>query len=321
MDVLSEVLRGVRLTGAIYFDVRGRCPFVGATPHGKSLAQMMPEAEHIIAFHIMLDGECWSYLKDQNEPPLRIKAGDAIMFPHADVHILASEPGMSAEPNYELYKRPVDRVLPIEITELEGDGEQFSFVCGYLGCDVRPFNPILNALPRMLHLGGAKLVHDFTQDLIRAALNEKEKKKPGSETILARISELMFVQAVRQYIDSLTDEADGWLAGLRDPQIGSALGLIHGQPDADWTVDKMAKEVGMSRSAFSERFTHFVEDSPMHYLTQWRMQLAARALERPGVNVARAAAEVGYQSEAAFNRAFKKSVGVTPGQWQRQHLN
>ncbi len=321
MDVLSEVLRGVRLTGALYFDVSGRMPFVAATPHGKNLAQVMPEAEHIITFHIMLDGWCWSYLDSHLENPFRVETGDAIIYPQGDVHYLASEPGLITEPNYGLYKRPIDTKLPVRITEFDGDGDGFNFVCGYLGCDVRPFNPILKALPEALHMQRAKSGQTFVHDLIRATLQENERQKPGSETVLARISELMFVQAVRQYIDNLTDESDGWLAGLRDPQIGSALGLIHGQPDADWTVDKLAKQVGMSRSAFSERFTHFVEDSPMHYLTQWRMQLAARALERPGINVARAAAEVGYQSEAAFNRAFKKSVGVTPGQWQRQHLN
>ena len=321
MDVLSEVLRGVRLTGAVYFDVHGRCPFVGTTPGGEDLARVMPEAERIIAFHIMIDGACWAFIENESEPPLRIESGDAILIPHADVHVLASEPSMSAEPRYDLYHRPNDQVLPIALTELEGDGERFNFVCGYLGCDVRPFNPILNALPRMLHLGSTNSGRDFTHDLIRAALSEREKRRPGSETILARMSELVFVQAVRQYIDGLTEDSQGWLAGLRDPHIGAALALIHGQPSADWSVDKLAKGVGLSRSKFSERFTYFVEDSPMHYLTQWRMQLAARALERPGINVARAAAEVGYQSEAAFNRAFKKSVGVTPGQWQRQHLN
>jgi AraC-like DNA-binding protein len=318
MDVLSEVLRAVRLTGAIYFDVTAHAPWVAETPPvARICGEVMPEFEHVIAFHIMLDGWCWAHLADDSAPPIELAAGDAVLFPQGDRHAMGTEPGRHAEPDLSLYYRPTDRPLPFVLTELGGSGERARFVCGYLGCDARPFNPILATLPRMMHVraeanGGHRLA-----ELIRMAVEESTSRREGGETILARLSELMFVQALRRYIDDLPAESRGWLPGLRDPHVGAALSLMHAQAAENWTLERLAKKVGLSRSALSERFSHYVKEPPMHYLARWRMQLAARALESPAAGIAAVAADVGYQSEAAFNRAFKKYVGVPPGEWRR----
>jgi AraC-like DNA-binding protein len=318
LDVLSDVMRAIRLTGAIYFDVSARAPWVAETPPmPKICGEVMPGFEHVIAFHIMLDGECWAQLDDESEPPVHATAGDAIIFPAGDAHYMSSVAGARSAPDYALYHRPTDRALPFVLTSFGGDGAPARFVCGYLGCDARPFNPILSALPRLLHVRHAEGQANATLDLIRLALTESANPKPGGETILSKLSELMFLQAMRNFMDELPAESSGWVAGLRDPQIGRALALMHARPGEDWTLDALAREVGMSRSVFADRFAQVTGTPAMQYLGNWRLQLAARLLERPSVSIAQAAAEVGYASEAAFNRAFKKQVGAPPGQWRR----
>lgn len=323
MDVLSDVLRAVRLTGAIYFDVRPRNPWVAETPDISSIcSKVMPEFEHVISFHIMLEGGCWAQLGDQPaDSAVQIAAGDAVIFPRGDSHVLGSERGHRAEPNYGIYYRPKDRPLPFILNELGGNGEPARFICGYLGCDARPFNPILDALPRLLHVRASDTGGNLTRDLMRMALQENEHPRAGGETILSKLSELMFLQAVRQHIDGLPIESTGWLSGLRDRHVGLALRLMHGRPAERWTLETLAREVGLSRSAFAERFAELMHVPPMHYLGNWRLQLAAELLERHGKSIAQAAAEVGYESEAAFNRAFKKQVGVPPGSWRRSRMS
>lgn len=317
MDVLSDVLRTVRLTGAVFFDVDFTAPWVAETPPGAAIAaNVMPEAEHVIMFHAITSGGGWAELLDDSVPPFRLSAGDIIVLPMSDAHVLCSKPGMRATPDLAMYRRPTDRHLPIYIEKGEGGGEQTRFVCGYLGCDARPFNPVLQALPRLLHARGADGVGSITE-LFRLAINETATRRSGSETVLSKVAELMFVDVVRRYIDTLPKGAAGWLSGLRDPHVGAALALMHGQPAEAWTLERLAREVGVSRSVLADRFAHFMQEPPMQYLTRWRMQLATRLLERQGIGLARVAAEVGYDSEAAFNRAFKKCVGVPPGAWRR----
>lgn len=318
MDVLSDVLRAIRLTGAVYFDINAKAPWIAESPSVSAICtRVMPEYEHVISFHIMLDGGCWAQLADESQSPIRLESGDAVIFPSGDSHFMGSDKGKRSEPDMSLYYRPNDRPLPFVFKEFGGSGTPARFVCGYLGCDARPFNPILEALPRMMHVRATTPGGHLTHDLIRVALQESEQPRAGGETILSKLSELMFLQAVRQHIDSLPQESVGWLSGLRDRHVGAALALMHGRPADAWTIDSLAKEVGLSRSAFAARFTDLMGDSPMHYLGNWRLQLAARLLERPSVSIAQAAAEVGYESEAAFNRAFKKRVGAPPGAWRR----
>jgi AraC-like DNA-binding protein len=318
VDVLSDVLRAVRLTGAIFFDVEARAPWVAATPEGFSIGgKVMPQSEHVIMFHAVTSGGCWAELLDGSMPPMRLDAGDIIVLPMGDAHVLCSEPGMRTEANIDQYRRPIDRSLPIVVSGIGGGGaERARFVCGYLGCDARPFNPVLHALPRVLLARAMDGVGCMTQ-LIRLAVEESTARRSGGESVLSRVAELMFVDVVRRHLDMLPKDAGGWLSGLRDPHVGAALALMHGRPADAWTLERLAHEVGLSRSVFADRFAHFMQETPMHYLTRWRMQLASHLLERQGFGVAQVAAEVGYESEAAFSRAFKKSVGVPPGAWRR----
>ena len=318
MDVLSDVLRSVRLTGAIYFDVLAREPWVAETPPMSSICdRVMPEFEHVINFHIMLDGWCWAQVGDLSEPPLRLESGDAIIFAAGDPHFMGTEKGRRSNPNMDMYYRPNDRALPFTLKELGGQGEGARFVCGYLGCDAHPFNPILSALPRQLHIQKSSVGGALTRDLISVALQESSHPSAGSETFLSKLSELMFVQAIRQYIENAPEGSHGILAGLRDRHVSAALALMHGKPSQNWTLDSIAHEIGLSRSAFAERFAQCMGVPAMQYLGNWRVQLAARSLEQQGVSIAQAAAAVGYESEAAFNRAFKRLVGVPPGAWRR----
>lgn len=230
---------------------------------------------------------------------------------------MGTERGKRDVPNLDLYFRPRDRPLPFVLRELGGSGEPARFVCGYIGCDARPFNPILGALPRLLHVRASSAGGNLTLELIRVALQETERPRAGGETVLSKLSELMFLQAVRQHVDGLSPQSRGWLSGLRDRHVGAALRSMHAQPAEPWTLDALARDVGLSRSAFAERFTDLVGVPPMHYLGNWRLQLAARLLEGRGKSIAEAAVAVGYESEAAFNRAFKRQVGLPPGAWRR----
>jgi AraC-like DNA-binding protein len=322
LDVLSDVLRAIRLTGAVYFDVRARVPWIAETPPVTSICtEVMPEFDHVISFHVMLDGRCWAQLEDQPDSAVEMRAGDVVIFPRGDSHIMGSERGTRAAPDLSIYYRPKDRPLPFVLKELGGSGEPARFICGYFGCDTRPFNPILDALPRLLHVRAADAGGSLTRDLLHMALLENEHPRAGGETILSKLSELMFLQAVRHYIDALPTQSTGWLSGLRDHHIGMALRLMHGRPAERWTLDALAREIGLSRSAFAERFAELMNVPPMQYLGNWRLQLAAQLLERHGTSIAQAAAHVGYESEAAFNRAFKKQVGVPPGSWRRSRMN
>lgn len=321
MDVLSDVLSAVRLTGAVYFDVRAREPWVAETPATSRIcANVMPAFEHAISFHIILEGWCWAQLGDQSEPAVKLERGDAVIFIGGEGHFMSTELGQRAEPMMDLYYKPNDRPLPFLLNGLGGEGKEARFVCGYLGCDARPFNPILDALPRLLVVRAESKGGRLTHDLIRHALEENESTGAGGETILSKLSELMFLQAVREYVDNLPPESIGWLSGLRDRHVGAALKLMHGKPAECWTLDSLSREVGLSRSAFAERFTELMGTPPMQYLGHWRLQRAARLLENQNLSIAQAAAEVGYESEAAFNRAFKKRVGQPPGAWRKSRL-
>ena len=194
-----------------------------------------------------------------------------------------------------------------------------SIVCGFLGCDVRPFNPVLESLPRLLHL--PKQVdgpmHDRLASLVEFTIAESRDRRAGSKSVLLRLSEILFIEVVRRYLDSLEPGRTGWLAGLRDPLVGRALALLHDRPALAWTLDRLAKDSGASRSTLADRFAHVIGQPPMRYLTQWRMQLASRLLADGRSKVSAVALDVGYQSEAAFSRAFKDTMGVSPAAWRR----
>ena len=315
MDALSDVLRAVRLTGAIFFDVHASEPWVAETPAGSSIVgRIFPGAEHLISYHVVTSGGCWAGL--DGEPPIRLAAGDVVVFPHGDAHAMSSAPGMHATPRIEVYRRPDKEQLPFTISVGDSSTESARFVCGFLGCDARPFNPLLAALPRAIHLsdraGGA--IGAF----VHFAVEEAKQRRPGGECVLGHLSELMFVDVVRRYLDALPPDRAGWLAGLRDPFVGRSLAALHQHPTRAWTIDALAREAGLSRSVLAERFTELVGQPPMQYLTNWRMQLAANHLLSGMDSIAEIAARVGYDSEAAFGRAFKKAVGTAPGLWRKE---
>ena len=322
MDILSDVLSAVRLTGALFFDVDATSPWVIETPTMSTVGGViMPEMESVIAFHVIMHGESWVEVHDGTTPALRVKPGDVVVFARGDSHTFSSAQGArAADPEPAMYRRPPDKRLPFVVHSGGGGPECARFICGYLGYDATPFNPLIAALPSMIHAPGPAAEMSWVAQLLRLAVDETGHHRAGSETVLAKASELMFVEIVRRYIDALPADSAGWLSGLRDRHIGAALNLMHGRPSEPWTLDSLARAIGMSRTSFAERFAQYVGDSPMHYLGRWRLQLAAGLITRQGRSIAEAAAEVGYESEAAFNRAFKKEVGVPPGAWRRSRI-
>jgi AraC-like DNA-binding protein len=324
-DTLSDVLRGVRLRGAVFFNVRASSEWAAEAPCASELAPlMMRGVDHMIEYHAVARGRCWAGLLDG--PPVQLFAGDVVMFPHGDAHVVSSAPGMRGNPDFTWFAKTRVEQLPLNLA-LGGDSLLHSappdghadttIVCGFLGCDVQPFNPLIAALPRLLHLRASDdnaWIANFTQQ----AAAESHARRPGGEAMLARMSEMMFVDAVRRYADQLPPQSEGWLAGLRDRFVGRALALMHEQPAQRWTLDELGRCVGLSRSALHERFTQLIGAPPMQYLAQWRMQAAARLLLETRRTVASIAIEVGYDSEAAFARAFKRSTGRPPAAWRRE---
>ncbi len=314
-DVLSDVLRAVRLTGAVYFDFELSSPWVAEAPPSREIAGVvMPGSQRVIEYHVIARGACWGHVI--GEEPRRLREGDLIAFPQGDAHVLSSEPGMRAKPDLAMFARP-STPLPL-MYEVGGGGERARVVCGFLGCDERPYNPLLAALPPVIHLAadGPKGANGWLGALLQIAVGESGNAKAGGENILARLSELMFVEMVWRYLDTLPPAERGWLAGLRDTVVGQALAAMHDAPAEPWTVESLARRTGLSRSVFAERFMEIMGQPPMHYLTLWRMQLASRLLAEGGY-VAGVAAAVGYDSEAAFSRAFKKLVGQSPAAWRK----
>jgi AraC-like DNA-binding protein len=323
-DVLSDVLQAVRLTGALFFVVDARPPWVAEAPESSTLGPViLPRAQHVVSYHVVTEGPCWCHLAGR--PATLIETGDAIVIPHGDAYALSSAPdaslGMAPEEVLSWFREMASGRLPFVVEEGGVGSKRLQVICGFLGCDALPFNPILSALPRLLHLRRPEAVQeDRLRPLVELAVGEARTKRPGSRSVLLRIAELLFVEVVRRHVSSETDRdtARGWLAGLRDPFVGRALAYMHHQPARAWTLDDLARKAAISRSVLTERFTQFVGEPPMHYLAKWRMQLAARLLMDPSAKVSAVAREVGYDSEAAFSRAFKKLTGAAPAVWRSQ---
>ncbi len=318
-DVLSDLLKTVRLTGAAFFDVVGREPWVAEQPpRDVILPKILPGAGHLIAYHVVTEGRCYASLIGQT--PFAVEAGEVVVFTHGAPHVMSSGPGMRGE---SAASNALDALRADQLpyfVNYGGEGAPTTkLVCGYLACDARPFNPLLESLPPVIKAGDPK-VRDtgWLGQFIRVAVIESAHKRAGGESILAKLSELMFIEVVRQYLETLPAEQAGWLAGLRDPFVGKALSLMHGTPAYGWTIDELARQVGQSRSVLAERFTYLVGTPPLHYLAKWRMQLASELLTQSDANVARVAVAIGYESEAAFSRAFKKIIGMPPSLWRRR---
>jgi AraC-like DNA-binding protein len=319
-DALSDVLRAVRLTGAVFFTVDVAPPWATPVPDAATLASLiMPSAQHLISYHLVTSGSWWAI--PAGGAPVRLETGDVIVFPRGVPHVMCSDPKTPLSMAFDVRSvGPVEQWPYRIVGETEGN-DRLGLVCGFLGCDTRPFNPLLAALPTTMVVSDRGGAHGgWLGHFMRLAIAEATDKRAGGESVLGRISELMFVEAVRRHIDTLPAEETGWLAGLRDRYVGHALTLLHAQPAHPWTLEVLARKVGVSRSSLADRFLHLVGHPPMQYLAQWRMQVAAGLLANGG-SLAETAAQVGYASEAAFSRAFKKIVGEPPAAWRRQRTN
>ena len=256
---------------------------------------VMPGAEHVISFHAILSGSCWAALSDGSAAALNLNAGDVVVFPGGAPNVMSSEQGSRSKPDMAMYYRPIDQHLPFALISGGEGKERTRFVCGYLGCDARPFNPLLAALPPMLRVGRPTDGSRGVTDLFSMALQEGGSSRPGGETVLAKLSELMFVEVIRSYIETLPIELRGWLSGLRDPHVGKALRLIHARPAEAWSLDRLAREAGLSRTVFAERFSDYVGVSPLHYLKGWRFSW------RAGCSNKQAPASRGRQPKLVIN--------------------
>jgi AraC-like DNA-binding protein len=310
MDPLSDLLRVVRLDGAYFFAVEAAEPWSVDTVAARELSpRVMPHAEHLISYHIITEGRCFGGL--HGEPSVELGPTDVIVFPHGDAHLISSARGVKFTPNVnstQLVRYP-------SAARIGSDGPATtSFICGFLGCDRGPFNPLLASLPRVMHLRGMSKnwIGGFTQQLV----DESRGGRAGSESVLTRLAEVMFIEVLRRYVDELPPGQTGWLAGLQDAMVGRVLMLLHSRPAHPWTLPDLAREASASRSALAERFTSIMGTPPIQYLTQWRMQVAANLLAQSAAKVSAIGAQVGYDSEAAFSRAFKKATGLAPGAWR-----
>jgi AraC-like DNA-binding protein len=318
-DPLSDVLHAVRLTGAVFFDFNAKPPFAVEAPASSEIAPYVVRgAEHAIEFHVVVQGSCWGGIV--GEEPVQLETGDVIAFPQGDAHVVSSAPGMRGPANLGKLPSSAFGHLPIALRVGAEGATEVRMICGFLTCDRQPFNPLLASLPRLLHdpvsrdrgASGA-----WVTQFIQHAVTESKGQRVGSQTVLTKLSELMFLEVVRRYLEALPPDRNGWLGALRDPVVGRAIALVHERPSHAWTVEELARASGASRSALAERFTATIGVPPMQYIAQWRIQLAAGLLARSNAGLASIAAEVGYESEAAFNRAFKKAVGRAPGAWRR----
>ncbi|NJD88441.1 MAG: AraC family transcriptional regulator [Betaproteobacteria bacterium] len=325
-DPLSDVLRSVRLRGAIFYYVSFGDDWAAETPASPELANaLMPGAEHVLAYHLIVKGGGWA--ATDGEPAVRVGSGDIVMFPRGDRHVVSSAPGMQApsdDSDWRVTTR--DDPKPIAVAYHRGvlrpgapapaQGASTVIVCGFVGCDLRPFNPLIAALPRLLHLksGG---VGAWVAPMLDQAVSESRQGRSGSAAVLDRLSEMVFVDAARRHLESLPEGGSGWLSALRDRHVGKAIGLLHERPADPWTVEELGRQVGLSRSALHERFAGLVGQPPMQYLANWRIQRGAGLLRESDATVAAIAQEVGYETEAAFARAFKRLVGQPPAAWRR----
>ena len=318
MDALSDVLKSVRLEGALYINAEFTAPWcIRGECSVPSVRQRLVGAEHVVFFHFLTEGTCKVRLTDGGEV-LDVAAGDLILIPQDDRHLLGSDVRLApAEADTLL---DPDSAPDADVIHLRhgGGGAATRFVCGYLACSRSVFRPLLEGLPRVLRIPiGDGSASTLLRQLLRVGVSESSAARPGAESMLAKLSELMFVEAMRRYAETLPPGCKGWLAGVRDAQVGRALALLHGEPDRAWTVEELARSVALSRSALAERFAALVGEPPIQYLMRWRLALAAQMLRASREAVVRVAERSGYESEAAFNRAFKREFGMPPAAWRR----
>jgi AraC-like DNA-binding protein len=312
MDVLSEVLKAIRLDGAFFYNAEFTSPWSFREPPSAVVApHLSPGAGHLIIYHLITEGRCAANL--EGGKPIGVGSGDIVIFPHGDAHIL----GNGSTQTIDLEMR-LQEILSggMKLARAGGGGEVTKIVCGYMSCDPQLSSALMAGLPPMFRVpirdgpGG-----QWLETTIRFSVDQA-RDGAGGEAVLSKLSELLFVETIRRYISQLPAEETGWLAGVRDQEVGNALALLHRDPAKPWTIALLAREVGISRSVLAERFRQYLKEPPMSYLTRWRLQLAARMLKSSSRGVADIAFDVGYESEASFNRAFKRQFTVPPARFR-----
>ena len=314
MDVLSEVLKVVKLQGAVFYNGEFSSPWSVCSPASRTVApHLAPGAGHVIIYHLLTEGRASARLPDGQS--ISLDAGDLVIFPHGDSHIIENGRAAKSVNLAEELARLVARGL--KLARFGGGGEVTKFICGFMACDRQLSQVFLSGLPPVFkvsirnHISGRWL-----ENSIRFSVNEADASRAGGEAVLAKLSEVLFVETLRAYIAELPTEQIGWLAGARDSVVGKTLALMHRNPARPWTLVTLANEVGVSRSVLAERFRHYLNEAPMAYLTRWRLQLGAQMLASTSYPVAQIASEVGYESEAAFNRAFKREFTAPPARFR-----
>ncbi len=318
MDALSEILRVVRLTGAIFINGRFTAPWCYHSPRADSAAPLLePGAERVVIFHLITEGKCFVELGDH--PPLQLTAGDVVVFPQGHAHRMASHPGVAPARGARL-----DVVLARRPRQLSygGGGATTRLVCGYLACDDRLARLLFGGLPPLIRVNvRGSNAGMWLEASVRYALAEARSPRPGGAGVLAKLAEVLFIEVLRVYAAEQAPGREGWLAGLGDSVVGAALNALHERPARAWTIEGLAREAGTSRSVLAERFQLLVGSPPMQYLTQWRMQLAANLLCGSSSSLTHIAEAVGYQTDTAFSRAFRREFGLPPASWRRQHAS
>lgn len=317
MDALSDGLRVSQLTGGVFLRAEFFAPWCIATRVGpEHCAPALGPASHLIIYHYVLDGDLHIRVAGDDRGDIVIGAGEVVMLPRNDLHVMGSDLRLPPIASGDLVDRPKDGGL-FSIRH-GGNGRRTEMICGFLGCAEADGNPLIPTLPPLLRLKVDKAgAAEWIRSTLTYAADEIAAGRPGSETVLAKVSELLFVETVRRYVETLADGETGWLAGLREPRVARALALLHHDIGRRWTVDELGREVGLSRSALADRFIRLIGVPPMHYLVGWRMQVATQKLRTTSASLAEVAETVGYDSEAAFSRAFKKAFGMAPATWRR----
>lgn len=316
MDAFSEILSGLKLNGALYFSAEFSAPWSFSSPPSTALSELLAlGATHVVIYHLLIEGNAIVRLAD--EQSLQLEPGDVVVLPQGDAHEMTSGKGATAALQSSAI---LSRIKARDLSPVHagGGGVTSRFACGYMACDPYIGRPILNGLPPLFKVNiRADRSGQWLENSILHLVGEAGSGEVGSAAMLSKLSEALFVDTLRRYIAALPDQQVGWLAGTRDPIVGKSLELLHKRVAHSWTIADLSDEVGISRSALIERFTRYLSEPPMTYLTRWRLQLAARSLAMTSRGVAEIAAEVGYESEAAFNRAFKREFGDPPGKYRR----
>jgi AraC-like DNA-binding protein len=315
MDALSEALNSVRMTGAIFFHAECSAPWGFAVPPIHKVAHVLaPGTERLVSYHLVSEGK--AVARFDGMPDMTLTAGDIVIIPHGAPHtVFNGTPATMVDSGASLSKYLAGS---LNTMQLGGGGEMTRFVCGYFGCERHADRLFLAGLPTVIqiHIRG-DASGAWLENSILHLVSEAASGRPGRTVLLSKMAEALFVETLRRYMEQLPAEQTGWLAGARDPVVGGALALLHRKPGAPWTVAELAAEVGTSRSVLVERFARFLGEPPLTYLARWRLQQAATLLRTTRRTVLHVAIEVGYESEAAFNRAFKREFGLPPAQYRK----